>query len=292
MDDLANLRDSRGLRAMKKILPILTAAAMGAFALPASATDFIGKSNIDFFYAELEGGYAVFSGAPLNEGASPELQPPAGAYGTALLGHVSIDDGIIGGYVDRAELWFSYFDHGDDTDAGGNISFDRNYWEVGTRFQHYYDQNAANKMMWGFEPFYGEFSATANQVAPVNRGVIDQSIYGAMLSFESERMISPSTMLLLRAAGGVYGSSADYNLTGGTTASDSDTTAGFRGQLAIGLKRQLNARTSVGVIGRVDYFSAVAVPDLATGNTTLRNDGLVDASIGINLNYIFAGIYE
>ena len=280
---------------MNKILSALTIAAAGTFAMPALATDFIGKSNIDFFYAQLEGGYAFFDGAKMNEGGTPVLQPSGGAYGTALLGHVSIDDGIIYGYVDRAELWFSYFDQGDETNTTliNTISFERDYWEVGTRFQHYYDQNATNKMMWGFEPFYGEFSAKPVQTgAQTLNGTVDQSIFGAMLSFEAERMIAPETMLLLRAAGGVYGSNADYSVTGTSTISDSDDTVGFRGQLAVGLQHQVNARTSVGVIGRLDYFSDVAIPDRATGNSTLRNDDLVNVSLGVNLNYIFGGTYE
>ena len=280
---------------MRKIFSALTiAATAGTFAMPALATDFIGKSNIDFFYAELEGGYSAFDGAS-TIGSSISLQPDGGAYGTVTLGHVSIDDGIIYGYVDRAELWFSYFDHGDDslTVPGLSAKVDRDYWEVGTRFQHYYDQNATNKMMWGFEPFYGEFSAKPVQTGTQTlNGTVDQSIFGAMLSFEAERMIAPETMLLLRAAGGVYGSNADYSVTGTSTISDSDDTVGFRGQLAVGLQHQVNARTSVGVIGRLDYFSDVAIPDRATGNSTLRNDDLVNVSLGVNLNYIFGGTYE
>ena len=280
---------------MRKIFSALTiAATAGTFAMPALATDFIGKSNIDFFYAELEGGYSAFDGAS-TIGSSISLQPDGGAYGTVTLGHVSIDDGIIYGYVDRAELWFSYFDQGDETNTTliNTISFERDYWEVGTRFQHYYDQNATNKMMWGFEPFYGEFSAKPVQTGTQTlNGTVDQSIFGAMLSFEAERMIAPETMLLLRAAGGVYGSNADYSVTGTSTISDSDDTVGFRGQLAVGLQHQVNARTSVGVIGRLDYFSDVAIPDRATGNSTLRNDDLVNVSLGVNLNYIFGGTYE
>ncbi|MEZ5877848.1 MAG: hypothetical protein R3D43_08900 [Tepidamorphaceae bacterium] len=282
---------------MRKIFSALTiAATAGTFAMPALATDFIGKSNIDFFYAELEGGYSAFDGAS-TIGSSISLQPDGGAYGTVTLGHVSIDDGIIYGYVDRAELWFSYFDHGDDslTVPGLSAKVDRDYWEVGTRFQHYYDQNATNKMMWGFEPFYGEFSDNVVQITagPTTATVdVDTSIYGALLSFEYERTIAPATMLLFRAAGGVYGLNSDMNISGATTGSDSESTAGFRGQLALGLKHQVNERTSVGVVGRLDYFSDVARFDSTSDSNVITTDDLLGASIGVNLNYIFGGTYQ
>ena len=276
---------------MKKILIGMTIAAAGAFAMPAQATEFLGKSNIDFFYAELEGGYAVFSGGSDTAPGPLSLEPDGGAYGTFLLGHVSIDDGIIGGYVDRAELWVTFADQGDD--AVSTYTTERDYWEVGTRFQHYYDQNATDKMMWGLEPFILLGSASVVQTGILNaRAEGDTTLYGAMLSFESEHMIAPSTMLLLRAAGGVYGSSADIAGTGGLVFNDSNTSAGFRGQLAVGLKQQLTPRTSIGATARLDYFSDMPSTDPATGHQTLTTDELLNVSVGVNLNYIFGGTYQ
>ena len=282
---------------MNKLLSALTIAAAGSFAMPALAEEAMTKSDIDFFYAELEGGYSYFDGANFNTPvAGFDLQPDGGAYGTVTLGHVSIDDGIIGGYVDRAELWVSYFDHGDPSHTVGatTVSYDRDYWEVGTRFQHYYDQNATDKMMWGFEPFYGEFSDLIIQIAgPTTNVDIDTSIYGALLSFEYERTIAPATMLLFRAAGGIYGASSEITLGPLALGTNySDDTAGFRGQLALGLKHQVNERTSVGVVGRLDYFSDVARLDTFSGVNAMSNDDLLGASIGVNLNYIFGGTYE
>ena len=284
----------RGRCAMKKILIASTIAAAGTFAMPALADETMTKSDVDFFYAEIEGGYAFFDGVEL-VGPTATLEPEGGAYGTVTLGHVSIDDGIIGGYVDRAELWVSYFDNGDDSASGGGVSatIERDYWDIGVRFQHYYDQNATDKMMWGLEPFILLGSASVVQTGILNaRAEGDTTLYAAMLSFESEHMIAPSTMLLLRAAGGVYGSSADIAGTGGLVFNDSNTSAGFRGQLAVGLKQQLTPRTSIGATARLDYFSDMPSTDPATGHQTLTTDELLNVSVGVNLNYIFGGTYQ
>ncbi|MCB1481154.1 MAG: hypothetical protein KDJ55_04110 [Rhodobiaceae bacterium] len=264
---------------MKKILIGMTIAAAGAFAMPAQATEFLGKSNIDFFYAELEGGYAVFSGGSDTAPGPLSLEPDGGAYGTFLLGHVSIDDGIIGGYVDRAELWVTFADQGDD--AVSTYTTERDYWEVGTRFQHYYDQNAMNKMMWGFEPFIGKFDGTfTSGMGPIP---YDADIYGAMLSFESEHYYTPSTMFHFRAAVGAYGGSSS------ASGVPDDNFGGFRGQLAAGVTQQVTDRLKVGAVARLDYFSDI--PSL-TAPSALTTDGQLGAYFGVNLNYIFAGIYE
>lgn len=274
---------------MKKFLPVMTIAAAAAFAAPASATDYLGKSDIDFFYAELEGGYAWFSGG---EDAAPGpviVEPDGGGYVTGTLGHVSIDNGIIYGYVDRAELWFTYADHGDDVVVGIDTdSSERDYWEIGTRFQHYVDQNAQDKTMWGFEPFIGSVDGEFRGTAMGTIGSTDATIYGAMISFESERHFTPSTMAHFRAAAGFYGGSSDASTN--TPAIADDDFGGFRGQLAAGLTQQVTDTVSVGAVARLDYFSDLPVVNVP--NSTMDTDDQLGVYLGVNVNVIFAGTYQ
>lgn len=269
---------------MMKFLRILTlSAATAMLSAPALATDFIGKSNIDFFYAELEGGYGLFSG-PDDTAGAVSLSPNGGGYGTFTLGHVSIDNGIIYGYVDRAELWVTYADHGDDSFT--TYSNERNYWEIGTRFQHYFDQNATDKTMWGFEPFIGFVDGSFANPGMGAAFSYDATIYGAMLSFEAERHLSPSTMVHFRAAGGAY--FGDMDVSGSGTASNDF--SGFRGQLAAGVNHNISDRFSVGAVARLDYFSDAAA--LVASPVAASTDSELGAYFGVNMNYIFAGIYQ
>ena len=68
-----------------------------------------------------------------------------------------------------------------------------------------------------------------------------------------------------------------------------DNFGGFRGQLAAGVTQQVTDRLKVGAVARLDYFSDI--PSL-TAPSALTTDGQLGAYFGVNLNYIFAGIYE
>ncbi|MFN0262835.1 hypothetical protein ACKTEK_03055 [Tepidamorphus sp. 3E244] len=268
---------------MKKFITALTIAAAATLSVPALAADYLGKSDIDFFYFEVEGGYAVFDGAD-DTGGGFTLSPDGGAYGTFTLGHVSIDDGIIGGFVDRAELWVTYADQGDDANSG--YTTERNYWEIGTRFQHYFDQNAHDKTMWGFEPFVGFVDGDFASPMALTIGY-DATIYGAMLSFEHERHIAPMTIAHFRAAVGLYGGSSDANSSG--AAVPDDDFGGFRGQLAAGITQKISERASIGAVARLDYFSDMPKLDAPTVLTT---DDQLGVYLGVNVNVIIGGTYR
>lgn len=272
---------------MTNFLKILAASATAVLvSAPVMADDHYGKSDVDFFYFEAEGGYAAFDGAD-DTGGGFTLSPDGGGYGTFTLGHVSIDNGIVGGYVDRAELWVTYVDQGDDANSG--YTTERDYWEIGTRFQHYYDQNATDKMMWGIEPFIG--FVDGDFASPMGLAIgYDATIYGVMASFEAERHVSPATMFHVRAAAGVYGGSSSGTGTGGGAIPiPDDDFAGFRGQLAAGITQAISDSVTVGAVARLDYFSDMPALN-APG--TLTTDDQLGAYFGINVNMVIGGKYK
>jgi hypothetical protein len=263
----------------------------GAFLLapsgasPSYATD----DRLEYFYAEIEGGFAWIEGADsLAIAPVRALEFDGGGYGTLTLGHVDVEAGIIGGYVDRAELWLSYFDHGDEAfpSTTFSVSADRDYWEVGTRFQHYFETDFSSTAMWGFEPFYGQFSTEI--ILPPTLFVAESQtdVFGAMLSLENEWIVGTGTSFFTRAAGGIYFTDAEYQVAStGFTISDDD--AGFRGQLAAGFTQDVTSALEFGLVGRLDYFSAVGRFNNSGAIGLLEHEGLLALSVGATLKLKF-----
>ena len=320
---------------MNKRLSALTIAAAATFALPAVADETMTSNDVDFFYAEIEGGFAFFDGAGVGlvhvNLPSEEIVSAAadtGWSGTVTLGHVSIENGILNGFVDRAEMWFTYSDQGKDTitdvvtlaflpssinDGNNNYSqtandyaasVERDYFEVGARFQHYADQNASDKMIWGLEPFVG-FMNESTRAFPTNSPTqfrvseLDATLAGVLLSFEGEWHVHDRTVWFARAAAGGYFGEADATVAFDVAVNPdgaSRSFGGFRGQLALGLTQHLTARTAVSLVGRLDYFSDVPLINFAENTPPERNridtDGLVELFVGVNFKYVFAGTYQ
>ncbi len=274
---------------MRKFFSILAAgAALGLAATPALADDYANaRSDIDFFYVEIEGGYAGFDGPEDMAPGGLVLEPDGGGYVTATLGHISIENGIIGGFVDRAELWGHYQDQGDD--AVATFTSERDYWEIGTRFQHYNDQYARNKTMWGVEPFIGFVDGTFRNVGMGTVTIShDATLFGAMVSFEAERYVTDRTVVSLRGAAGAYGGSSDVTSNG--PAITDDDFSGFRGQFATGIDVRLNRTVKVGAVARLDYFSDMPVVNVPAG--AMDTDHQLGFFIGARLRAVLAGTYE
>ncbi|MEM8878543.1 MAG: hypothetical protein AAGD23_11835 [Pseudomonadota bacterium] len=277
---------------------------LGSFGVAATGWANDSLINTEYFYLEIEGGYAFSDGLESTRAPLRPVEPDGGFYGTVTLGHEDPETGIVWGYVDRAEIWVSYFDHGDDQQSGnvgsaavpiaGSYFAEREYWEIGTRFQHYFEEPAADKysqpstsnILLGIEPFYGRFDEESVEVtgAVVTPAELDTDIFGAMLSLEGEWDIAPSTTFLGRAAVGGYFGDADYTSPAFNL---SDDFGGFRGQLAIGLQQHLSESISLAVMGRLDYFSAVGDIDGPAAAPILGNDDLLVLTIGANINFKF-----
>jgi hypothetical protein len=271
-------------------------------AAPSLANDSL--IDTEYFYAEIEGGYASTDGFDVLT-PSGSIETDEGFYGTVLLGHEDPHTGIFKGFVDRAEIWFSFSEsneNGVSVPAGvlnaaspTTVQVEsRTYEEYGARFQHYFVEpvaqpskdkyepvgtsNASN-VLWGIEPFYGRFEQdiAVTGIAGTSVSTLESDIAGALLSLEGEWALSDVLTVLARAAGGIYHGETESSLTGFLIDPTIDYT-GFRGQLALGLRHDLSEIFSIGVISRFDYFSDV-------GNL---NAGLVGASLSTDDYYVFS----
>lgn len=159
--------------------------------------------------------------------------------------------------------------------VGGQADLDRSLIEAGLRFFHDFGGEMDRQgLSLGIEPFVAFMGENTNSaIGFINEGFfdatstrssdLDATAYGALLALDARHAILEQTVLIARVAAGAYYMDADadtnfnnVSLNNGFASDNlSSDFFGFRGQLALGLEQMLTETFSVGVIGRLDYWS-------------------------------------
>jgi hypothetical protein len=198
--------------------------------------------------------------------------------------------------------------------ARGDGDLDRSMFEAGLRFFHEFsDTGPFNGVSLGFEPFVAFIDEDTNsQVSTIEPAFpelrftrssnLDAQAYGSLLAFDGRYNLAERTMVTMRVAAGAYYLNADSDTdwtnppsvrTGGSLSSDS---VGFRGQLALGIEQMLTEKVSIGIIGRLDYWSdypsmdwtdAAFNGDPDASDDSIAHDDLLALSVGARLSLRF-----
>ena len=197
----------------------------------------------------------------------------------------------------------------------GKAKLERSLLEAGLRFSHSFaDPAERSGFSLGIEPFVAFFDEdTTTQIANVIPGEqfdadatrtsdLDATAFGALLALDGRHPLAPHTALITRAAAGAYHMDADVDAKISTGSSVeghySDDFAGFRGQLALGVEQAFTESISLGVIGRLDYWSAMPSmswidgaksTDEKFGFNTIDKDNLLTLSVGVGLTIALGG---
>jgi hypothetical protein len=155
--------------------------------------------------------------------------------------------------------------------ARGVGDLDRSLIEAGLRFIHAGgDAPDLGGITLGLEPFVAfvkeDASSTTGSTfdgpfepSSIRSSDLDATAYGALFALDGRHHVLERTVLTARVAAGAYymDAGADTSFVGGRSADDglSSDFFGFRGQLALGLEQMLTEAFSIGVIGRLDYWS-------------------------------------
>jgi hypothetical protein len=193
----------------------------------------------------------------------------------------------------------------------GEADLDRSLFEVGVRFFHEFgDATNLSGLSLGVEPFVAFIDEDTSSTIGFTAGPFDPTstrssdlgatALGALLAFDARHGILERTVLIARIAAGAYYMDADADTdftflpAVSPTFSDGESSDffGFRGQLAVGLEHMVTERLSLGVIGRLDYWSnfpsmewtdATDFPSNGSDNSIVDEDFLA-LSIGARLS--------
>jgi hypothetical protein len=200
--------------------------------------------------------------------------------------------------------------------AVGRADLDRSMFEVGLRFFHEFGEAMElDGVALGIEPFVAFIGEdTDSEVGDTRFGPyeqraarssdLDATAYGALLALDARYHVLAQTMLTARAAGGAYYMDAevdtDFRFTSGFLPSVSNGLSsdffGLRGQLALGVEHFLTEASSIGVIGRLDYWSdypsmdwtdAASFDDEDASNNSIAEEHFLALSIGARLSFRF-----
>jgi hypothetical protein len=178
----------------------------------------------------------------------------------------------------------------------GEGKLDRSLTEVGIRFFHDYGEAMSlDHLTLGIEPFVAFIDEDSKSkiglaldglsfITDDRSSKLDADAYGALLALDLNHSILERTALIARIAGGPYYVNADAHtdmlFDQSLQFSDeiSSNSWGFRGQLALGLEQMLSDSFSIGVIGRLDYWSDYPTMDWPEFSN-LRGDGAKSNSI-------------
>ena len=192
-------------------------------------------------------------------------------------------------------------------------SLDRSLIEVGVQLFHQEgDTTSPGGISIGIEPFVAFIAEDANSLIDNGGAVLTRSsdldaiAYGALLALDSRYHLLDRTVLIGRAAAGAYYADADADTrwTGDEPTADDQLSSdfmGFRGQLAIGIEQLLSETLSIGLIGRLDYWSDFPsikwtdvfpdpnlFPDEHVGrDNSIASDDLLALSIGARVTINF-----
>jgi len=191
----------------------------------------------------------------------------------------------------------------------GEADLDRSLIEAGLRFFHDFgDEMNANGVSLGFEPFVAFIDENTKSTIGFTNGPfqptskrssdLDATAFGALLALDARHAILERTVLITRIAAGAYYMDADadtdHTFIGGDSVSDgiSSDFVGFRGQLALGVEQMLTDTFSVGVIGRLDYWSDYPTmdwtdftPSKGSGSdNSIAEEDFLALSIGVRLS--------
>ena|GEM_PF-4942216 len=175
---------------------------------------------------------------------------------------------------------------------------ERSLIEVGFRFFHDYgDAINLDGLSLGIEPFVAfidedtssKIGFTGGPFEPASSRSSDlgATAYGALLALDARHHVLERTVLIGRVAAGAYHMDAhvdtDHSFISDPIEPDahddlSSDFFGFRGQLALGIEQMLTEAFSVGVIGRLDYWSAFPSMEW-TDATTFPDDDASNDSI-------------
>ena len=163
--------------------------------------------------------------------------------------------------------------------------------EAGLRFFHDFGgEMDRHGLSLGIEPFVAFLDENTNSAigfieggsldnTAIRSSDLDATAYGALLALDARHAIVEQTVLIARVAAGAYYMDADADtnftdplLNGGASDNLSSDFFGFRGQLALGVEQMLTESFSIGVIGRLDYWSDYPSMDW-TDITPPKDDG-------------------
>jgi opacity protein-like surface antigen len=194
----------------------------------------------------------------------------------------------------------------------GRADLDRSLIEGGLRFFHDFGgEMSPGDVSLGIEPFVafidedtdstigfssGSFSPTSTRSSDLNA-----TAFGALLALDARHAILERTVLITRIAAGAYYMDADADtdhtfLPDDSVSDDlSSNFWGFRGQLALGVEQMLTETASIGVIGRLDYWSDFPsmdwtdyTPSKGSGSdNSIAEDDFLALSIGVRLSLQF-----
>jgi hypothetical protein len=195
----------------------------------------------------------------------------------------------------------------------GHADLDRSLVEVGLRFFHA-DDNLTDRVgvALGIEPFVAfidedtsSFIGNADpQFFPngARTSNLDATAYGALFALDGRYHVLERTVLTGRVAAGIYHVDADTDTlyffggdpSNGADASISSDFWGIRSQLAVGLEQMLTDTLSVGVIGRLDYWSDYPSMEWTNAGLTgaprdnsIGDDDFLALSIGARISVAF-----
>jgi hypothetical protein len=193
--------------------------------------------------------------------------------------------------------------------AHAEADLDRSLIEVGLRFFHTYgDAQDLDGLSLGVEPFVAFIDEETNSsIGTLSEPDIaqrssdmDATAYGALLALDGRHHILERTVLTGRVAAGAYYMDAEadtsFDVPPGFSLNDdvSSDFVGFRGQLAVGLEQLLTDTLSIGVIGRLDYWSdypSMQWTDLLTtpnsSDNKIASDDFLALSIGARISVVF-----
>jgi hypothetical protein len=200
--------------------------------------------------------------------------------------------------------------------AVGRADLDRSLFEAGFRFFHEFgDAMELDGIALGIEPFVAFISEDSNsEVGDTRLGAYEQraarsasldgTAYGALLALDGRHHILDRTVLTARAAAGAYYMDAeadtDFRFTSGFPDPVSNELSsdffGFRGQLALGIEQMLTEASSIGVVGRLDYWSdyptidwtdAASFSDPDASDNSIAEEHFLTLSIGARLSFRF-----
>lgn len=161
----------------------------------------------------------------------------------------------------------------------GRLSLQRRYWEIVPQLFAEVVHTPQHRLWLGLEAAFGELSENgrtsslngADSSTPLEQMNRRQSdlfarVFGLSLAAEGEHRIDPRLRLLARAAVGYmqFDSSATTFFSFGSddsplTTAHSRKVHAFRGQLGLGTEYDLTPNVALGIMGRLDYWSAMPV---------------------------------
>jgi hypothetical protein len=207
------------------------------------------------------------------------------------------DDSLTGQFIECGQIT-----------CAGRSDLERSLIEAGLRFFHDFAAAPdANGVAFGLEPFFAIFNEDNESAIGVIAGgsfepsalrssELEATAFGALLALDGQYYISPRIALTGRIAAGAYHLDAEADTIFRSLAEVSPVTDelssdsfGFRGQLALGIDHALTDEVSLGVIGRLDYWSDFPFIEWTTGapgdNNSIGEEDFLALSVGARLTF-------